>query len=131
MSDKIIAAALASRLAELGYPVAWENSAFRPPADEVYLAEALLPGNRLSIGVARASSDEYAGIYQVTVCAPLGGTKGPGLDAVECVLSAFVKADVLACGNTSVTVLRSQREAAFASGDRWQIPISIYYRAVA
>jgi hypothetical protein len=129
MSDKAIAAALASRLAELGYPVAWENSNFTPPPGEVYLAEALLPGNRLSIGVARTSSDEYAGIYQVTICAPLGGTKGPGLEAVECVLSAFVKADPLTCGETTVTVLRSQREAAFTSGDRWQIPISIYYRA--
>lgn len=131
MSNQAIAAALATQLNTVDLPTQWENAPFTPPAGEVYLAEALLPGPTLSVGISGASSDEFGGIYQVTVYAPLGGTKGAGLGAAKAVADAFPKAAQFTHDGTTVVVLRTSQAPAFNSGDRWAIPVSVTYRAFA
>lgn len=131
MSNQAIAAALATQLNTVDLPTQWENAPFTPPAGEVYLAETLLPGPTLSVGVSGTSSNEFGGIYQVTVYAPLGGTKGAGLGAAQAVAEAFPKALQLTYDGITVIVLRTSQAPAFASGDRWAIPISVTYRAFA
>lgn len=131
MSNQKIAAALATRLNTLSLPTQWENTPFTPTAGQVYVSEALLTGPTLSVGVANSSSNEFGGIYQVTVYAPLGGTKGAGLDVAQDVADAFTKGLKLTYGGLTVTILRTSQAPAFPSGDRWAIPVSVTYRAFA
>lgn len=131
MSNQAIAAALATQLDTLNLPTQWENAPFTPTAGVVYVAEALLPGPTLSVGVAGASSDEFGGIYQVTVYAPLGGTKGAGAAVAKDVADAFPKASQLTYDGVTVHILRTSQAPAFTSGDRWAIPVSVTYRAFA
>jgi hypothetical protein len=131
MSNQAIAAALATQLDTLNLPTQWENAPFTPTAGVTYLAEALLPGPTLSVGVAGTSSDEFGGIYQVLVYAPLGGTKGDGLAVAKDVADAFPKALKLTYDGLTVIILRTSQATAFTSGDRWVIPVSVTYRAFA
>lgn len=127
--DKI-AAALATRLNTLGLPTHWENGpAFTPPATGAYLREAFLPGEARPFGVFQA--DILGGIYQVTVMARKGSTKGGAIAEVNAVLSAFPRGLRLIHSGQSVTVLASWRSGGFESGDRWAVPVSIRFRGVA
>lgn len=131
MSNQAIAAALATQLDTLNLPTQWENLPFTPTAGVTYVAEALLSGPTLSVGVSGASSDEFGGIYQVLVYAPLGGTKGEGLAVAKSVIDAFPKALKLTYDGLTVTILRTSQGTAFITGDRWAIPVSVTYRAFA
>lgn len=126
--DKI-AAALATRLKTLNIPTQWENDrAFTPPTG-VYLREAFLPGEVLPFGLFQA--DILGGIYQVTVMAPKGSTKGGFVSEVDAVLNAFPRGGRLAHNGQSVTILTTWRSAGFESGDRWAVPVSVRFRGVA
>lgn len=130
MSNASIRAALATRLNTLGLPTAWENSNFKPTAGQVYLAEALLPNETLSIGISSASSDDFGGTYQVLVYAPAGNGKGAAVAAAEQVVAAFPKGASLTYSGVTVRVLRASQAASLIEGDRYVIPVSVVYRAV-
>lgn len=130
MSNQTIAAALASRLSLLNLPTQYENSAFTPTAGAVYLSEAILPSTTLAVGLATTAADEYSGIYQVTVHAPKGGTKGPGMAAAKAVQDHFPRGLELLRDGIKVTVLRCSQAPGFVDGDRWLVPVSIDYRAL-
>jgi hypothetical protein len=131
MSNSTVAAALSARLATLSLPTQWENSSFTPSASQTYLAEAFLPATTTAVGIASTSSDELAGIYQVTVLSPRGGTKGPGRATAEQVIAAFPRGLRLTRSGITVTILRTSMGPALMQGDRWAIPVSIDYRAFA
>lgn len=131
MSNASIRAALATQLNTLGIPTAWENSNFKPTAGQVYLAEALLPNETLSVGVSGASSDNFGGIYQVLVYAPAGSGKGAAVAAAEQVVGAFPKGASLTYSGITVRVLRASQNPALIDGERYVIPVSINYRALA
>ena len=130
MSNASIRAALATQLNTLGIPTAWENSNFTPPTGQVYLTEALLPNETLSIGVSSASSDDFGGIYQVLVNAPAGRGKGAAVAVAEQVVGAFVKGASLTYSGVTVRVLRTSQNPAIIDGERYVIPVSINYRAI-
>lgn len=130
MSNQTIAAALATRLSGLSLPTQYENSAFVPVAGQVYIAEALLSGPTLPVGIAVQASDEFGGIYQVTVFAPLGGTKGPAQSTAKRVADHFPRGLTLTRDGIKIVVLRASQGPGFVSGDRYAIPVSINYRAL-
>lgn len=131
MSTANIRAALATRLNTLGLPTAWENSNFKPTAGQVYVAEALLPNETLSVGVSSTSADNFGGIYQVLVYAPAGATKGAAVAVAEQVVGAFPKGASLTYSGVTVRVLRVSQAPSLMSGDRYVIPVSVTYRAFA
>ena len=131
MSNASIRAALATWLNTLGIQTAWENSNFKPTAGQVYLAETLLPNTTLSIGVSSASSDNFGGIYQVLVYAPAGSSKGAAVAASEQVVAAFPKGASLTYSGVTVRILMPSQNPALMDGDRYVIPVSITYRAIA
>jgi hypothetical protein len=127
--DKI-AAALATRLNTLNLPTHWENGpSFTPPATGAYLKESFMPGEALPFGVFQA--DILGGIYQVTVMARKGSTKGGSIAEVSAVLNAFPRGLRLVYSGQSVTILTTWRSGGFESGDRWAVPVSIRFRGVA
>jgi homoserine kinase len=129
MSLTKIGAALSTQLATLGLPTAWENSRFKPTAGQVYLAESLIAGNTIAVGFANQASDEYGGIYQVLIYSPIDVSKGIGRSTADIVAAAFVRGDRLVYDDVTVTILSTSQAAAFMSGDRWVIPVSVTYRA--
>jgi len=130
MSNSAISAALATRLSGLSLPTQYENSDYTPPADTVYLAESIIPAATIAMGIANTGSDAREGIYQVLIYAPAGSTKGGAFATADSVEAHFTKGLRLTYAGVTVTILRTERETAFMSGDRFALPISIYYRAM-
>lgn len=124
-----IGAALSTKLATLSLPTAWENSRFTPTAGQVYLAESLIAGNTIAVGIAAQSSDEYGGIYQVLVYAPADAGKGIARSTADTVAAAFVRGDRLVYQGVTVTIQSTSQGAGFMSGDRFVVPVSVSYRA--
>jgi hypothetical protein len=129
MSNSKIAAALATKLNTLNLPTHWENSSFTPVAGQIYVSESLLQGTTIPIGIATGSSDELGGIYQVLVYAPMDAGKGAGRAVADTVTAAFQRGTRLTYQSVTVTIQSVSQSAAFISGDRFVIPVSIAYRA--
>ena len=129
MSLTDIGAALSTQLATLNLPTAWENSRFNPTAGQVYLAESLIAGSTIAVGIASQASDEYGGIYQVLVYAPADAGKGIARSTADTVAATFVRGDRLVYNGVTVTIQSTSQAAGFMSGDRFVVPVSVAYRA--
>lgn len=129
MSNSQIAAALATQLDTLNLPTHWENTSFTPVAGQIYVSESLLQGATIPIGIATGSSDELGGIYQVLVYAPMDAGKGAGRTVADTVSAAFQRGARFTYNSVTVTIQSVSQSAAFISGDRFVIPVSIAYRA--
>lgn len=129
MSLTDIGAALSTQLATLNIPTAWENSRYKPTAGQVYVAESLIAGNTIAVGIASQASDEYGGIYQVLVYAPLDAGKGIARSTADTVAAAFVRGDRLVYNGVTVTIQSTSQAAGFMAGDRFVVPVSVTYRA--
>ena len=131
MSNQAIAAALAQRLALLNLPTAYENAPFTPVAGQTFIAENFLPVATQAVGIASNSSDNFGGIYQVTVHAPTGSTKGAGYAMAKQVQDHFPRGLVLTYQGQPVTIMQSSQGPSFTDGDRWLVPVSVNYRGFA
>jgi hypothetical protein len=131
MINSQISAALATQLATLDLPTQWENAKFTPEHGITYLAESLIPGSTIAVGIASAASDEFGGVYQVLVYAPLDYGKGHARLVADQVAGAFQRGDRLIYDGVTVTILQTTQNASFKSGERWCIPVSVTYRAFA
>tara|TARA_R110002020_G_scaffold62613_3_gene167357 strand:+ start:2097 stop:2486 length:390 start_codon:yes stop_codon:yes gene_type:complete len=126
MSHLTASAAISAHLNGIsqGYPVAWENSTFDPDEAEVYLTEAVVPVSTL----ATFGSDILDGFVTVLAMAGKGSGKGPAWQAANDVELRFPKGLRLTRDGLEVTILRTELGAGFASGERYAVPCSIYYR---
>lgn len=131
MSQSKVSAALSSQLDLLSddYAIQFENVSFTPPAGEPYLAESLNPTGTIPMALANAGSELLQGFYQVLCYAPAGMNKGAAFAAADAVEALFQRGDHLTYDGQEVTILRVERSLGFRSGDRYVVPISIYYRA--
>lgn len=130
MSLRKISKALSLRLFDLGYATAYENAPFNPQANEIYLRESILPARTVEVGIESGSTDNFSGIYQVSVNAPRDGHKTDAQTAVEAVEAHFVRGTVVAAEGVEVRVYRTYASAAIEQGDRYVVPVSIEYRAL-
>lgn len=133
MSQSKISAALATQLATISndYAIHYENQSFDPPAGEPYLAESLNPTGTNVVALSAAGSEALQGFYQVLCYAPAGMTKGAAFAASDAVQSIFLRGHRFNYGGIEVTILRTERSMGFISGDRFVVPVSIYYWAAA
>lgn len=128
MSHTDVSAAMATRLGTLSYPIAYENADFTPPSG-VYLAERLMPVETRPMGLAAESSDVLEGMWQVLCYSPAGEGKGAAFKAADAVAAAFPKALRVTHDGIEATVRRSEQNAGFVSGQRFVVPVTVYYRA--
>lgn len=131
MSQNKVSAALSSQLDTLSgsYAIQFENASFAPTANAPYLAESINPTGTIPMALANAGSEVVQGFYQVLCYAPAGMNKGAAFSAADAVEGAFQRGDRLTYDDQEVTILRVERSAGFRSGDRYVVPLSIYYRA--
>lgn len=130
MSLRKINKALSLRLYDLGYPTAYENASFDPDTNTLYLSEAILPARTVEVGMEYGSSENFSGIYQVTVHAPREAHKTPAQTAADAILAHFVRGTVVASEGVTARVEKAYASPAFFSGDRYVVPVSIEYRAL-
>jgi len=127
-----VSAAMATRLSGVsgGYAIQYENQSFNPPAGAVYLSANLNPTGVVPVALRSGGTDALEGFYQVLCYAPAGLNKGAALAAAGAVEARFTRGLRLMSGGTTVAVLRVERSTGFRSGDRFVVPVSVYFRAM-
>lgn len=130
MSDKLINAALAARLQALGLPTAYENAPFTPTSGVLYLAEAYVPADVSAPTITATGYRDHIGIYQVSIFAPKGETKGNAYTTAELVRTQFPRGLVLTNGVVKVKIEVVSVKPSLTIGDRFVIPVSIRYRSI-
>jgi hypothetical protein len=128
MSHRKINAALSVQISGTSYSVAYENASFTPPAG-LYVMEAYLPAKTAHVGMATGSTDDYKGIYQVTVMAPKDGYKLEGYTAADSIAATFSRGTVLTYDGVTVRVEEASIAPPLPDGDRFAIPVTIEWRS--
>ncbi len=109
--------------------VAWENRAFTPTNGTTYLRAFMLPIATLSQDLGREHR-RYGGVFQVSVCLPIGTGPGSGEAIVSALATLFDPATPLTEGGVTIYILEPVSAApAILEPDRYVIPCSLTYRA--
>ena len=133
MSHRKISAALSTHLSTMpSLPsVAWENAPFDPVAGTVYLSENYLPATTTEVGLADDSSNQFIGVYQISVHASAGAYKLEAQTLADSVVAHFSRGTLLTYDAQNVRIEVSSIANAIQDGDRYMIPVSINWRSFA
>lgn len=131
MSDQNIRKAFEKRLALMSPALStqYENVNFTPvtgtPYQSVYLLPAQPENESLGDGYYRE-----VGLFQITLRYPMNAGPAAAEARAQAIIQHFKRATSMTEGGQSVLVIRTpQKSPAFREGDRYCIPISIYYRS--
>lgn len=130
MTVALIRKALETRLAAVmpAASCAFENTTFTPAAGVTYQRSNLLPNTPDD---AQIGSRVYfeRGVYQVTVCAPMGSGPAACEARAQLVKDAFKRGTSLVEGAVTVIIMNAPSvSSAMIDGDRYCIPISMRYQ---
>ena len=131
MSIAKIRTAFDTRLATLSPALAcaYENKAYAPVAGTPYQRINLLP-NTPEDAVLGSLIYFEIGIFQVTLCYPMGNGPGTAEARAQLVKDLFKRGTSMLQGGVTVTVTRAPSAApAFIDGDRYCVPLSMRYQA--
>ena len=126
-----ISAALDLRLNTLTgqSPIAWENTAYIPVKDTLYLRPTILPALTLQAGLGVTGIDAYIGIYQIDIFAPAGKGRGEAEIKADAVADHFKRGTDLSKNGKTVRLGNVSRNSGIRDEDRFIISISINYMA--
>ena len=126
-----ISSALDSRLNTLTgqSPIAWENTAYIPVKDTLYLRPTILPASTIQAGLGTSGLDEYVGIYQIDIFAPAGKGRGEAEIKADAVADHFKRGTDLSKNGKTVRLGDVSRNSGIRSEDRFIISLSINYMA--
>lgn len=131
MSLSTIRKALEQRLAAMtpALSTAFENAVFTPVQGTAYQRVNLLaatPDNSIQ----GPGSYFERGIFQVTLCYPVGVGPAAADDRAQLVRAQFKRGTTMVQGAVSVLVIDTTRVSpAFVDGDRYCIPVSVPFQA--
>jgi hypothetical protein len=131
MSTASIRKALETKLAALSpaLATAYENFPFTPANGTPYQEAFLLPGapNNAEMG---AKNYIDVGVFQVTLKYPLGNGPAAAQARADLLKTHFKRGTTMVQDGINVLVIRTPAVAGgFPLGDRYCIPVSIYYQA--
>lgn len=116
----------------IGYPVAWPNVDYTPPADQKYLAVAFLPNRNQRVAITTTTPHRRGGLLQVSVYWPRGKGIAAPLDIAGKVAEHFPADLILAAGGVTIRVTQAPDVAGLLHEDQAvQVPVSIYWEAFA
>lgn len=126
-----ISSALDSRLNTLTgqSPIAWENTAYIPVKDTLYLRPTILPASTIQAGLGTSGLDKYVGIYQIDIFAPAGKGRGEAEIKADAVADHFKRGTDLSKNGKTVRLGDVSRNSGIKDEDRFIISISINYMA--
>lgn len=130
MSLTAIQSALEKRLLSLApqLPTAWENATFTPPAGMWQRVSHLINTPRDVSLALDAVIDQ--GIFQVSLYAPINTGRLAAMQRAQAIRAHFAPPLDLIEGLAWVQIYRTPAIAGgMPDGDRWHLPISIYWRA--
>lgn len=134
-AEKDINTALSSRLALIQVagspPIAWENTIYSPTAGTIYLRENFLPNMKDPVGISHASTDDYEGIYQVTVIADRGTRRFDAQEQARLVALHFPRGGEYTYNGVMTKITKTVINSPLIIDNQFAIPISIYWRAFA
>ena len=131
MSQVLIRKALEKRLAAMtpALSTAFENATFQPAAGTPYQRVNLLP-NTPDNAVQGAGMYFDRGLFQVTLCYPMGAGPNAAETRAQAVRDWFRRGTSLAEGPITVHITGTPRiSPALMDGDRYCIPVSVLYQA--
>jgi hypothetical protein len=130
MSDTRIRQCFEARLALMPtLATAYENAAFTPVTGTPYQKVNLLPAQPDNITLGDGYYKEQ-GVFQITLCYPNNGGPAAAEARAELVVQHFKRATRMTKDGQTVLVTRTPGIApAFVAGDRYCIPISIFYQS--
>ncbi len=136
MSNKIIRAAFETRLAAWAaaqtppLPVAFENIDFTPPAAGTAYARCFLLPVDEDTETVDMQHRAYEGIFQVTLCMPLGQGNGAADDLVASLQAVFNPAAPLVQTGLRIFLTRPlSRRSGITEDTCFSVPVSCAYRA--
>jgi hypothetical protein len=109
--------------------VVTENVPFTPSQGQIYIKESYLPAETTTVGTSGTSSDEYRGIYQVSIYLPMDIGSDAGYKLASDIRARFSKGLHLTRLGQIVQVQQVSIAAAVPMESRWMIPVSINWRA--
>ena len=126
-----ISAALDVRLNTLSgsSPIAWENIAYKPVKNTLYLRPTHLPAPTVQSGLGTAGIDEYLGIYQIDVFAMAGEGRGKAEAKVDLIADHFKRGTDLLYNGVYVRLGNVSRNSGLIDEDRFVISVTINYMA--
>ena len=132
MSEPLIRAALETRLAALtltpALATAYENVAFTPVAGTPYQRVNLMRAQPANPEAGRFQ--QMQGIFQVTLEYPQNVGPSAAETRAKAVADWFYRTLSLTASGVTVTINRaSYIMAGFVDGDRWAVPVRIFYLA--
>lgn len=134
MSDALVRAAFETRLAAWAaaqvppIPVAYENAAFSTPTGR-YARCYLLPAPTVN-EMLNGEHRRRMGVYQVSLCMPIGSGPGAAAALTASLDAAFPMALPMTQGALKVFLLSPMSPApAIQESDRFTVPVSCTYRA--
>jgi hypothetical protein len=104
-------------------PIAYENEDYTPRQGVLWIRESFLPADIDPFTL--VGSQQYNGVYQVTVFAPLERGSAEAQKQAEAVVAHFARGTPVGQGK----VLAASYGPAVPSNAWWQIPVTIRYRA--
>ena len=110
-------------------PTAYENAPFKPPADgSEYQEVRLMPADPITPMDNLTFIEQ--GLFQVTLCYPLGVGPRAAEDRAEAVRAHFRRGTTLTAGGVSTIISHVPVVAASVPGDgQWRIPVTIRWQA--
>ena len=110
-------------------PIAWENTAYIPVKDTLYLRPTILPASTIQAGLGTSGLDEYIGIYQIDIFAPAGKGRGEAEIKADAVADHFKRGTDLSKNGKTVRLGNVSRNSGIRDEDRFIISLSINYMA--
>jgi hypothetical protein len=128
-----IAEGLFKRLSALtpALPIAWPNRSFTPPSDGKYLRVSDLPLPTRGMSLTNDGTNEYSGLLQVDVMWPLNDGEQPATEAAGAVIAHFKRGTRMDNGGIRIDCVTAYRSPALRDDPRWQVPVTVSYRAYA
>lgn len=134
-AEKDINTALSSRLAEFQTagepPIAYENAEYEPQVGTLFLQETFLPNIKDAVGVAHTSSDDYEGLYQVTVFDGRGDRRFAAQEQARLISLHFPRGAEYTYNGVKVKITGSQLASGITEDGWFSIPVTISWRALA
>jgi hypothetical protein len=112
-------------------PIAYENTPYEPTEGSLYLQEAFLPNIKAIVGVSHASSDDYEGIYQITVADGRGDRRFDAQEQARLLSLHFPRGAEYTYNGVTVKIVQTRVNGAVIEDNWYNIPVTVEWRAFA
>lgn len=112
-------------------PIAYENTPYEPVEGSLYLRENFMPNIKERVGVSHTSSDDYEGIYQITVADGRGDRRFDAQEQARLLSLHFPRGAEYTYNGVTVKIVQSRVNGAVVDENWYNVPVTIEWRAFA